>query len=301
MEIKTKLAANLEVSRIVLGMWRLLDWNKSDQELLSFIQESIETGVTTFDHADIYGNHECEAAFGKVMKNESALRDQMQLVSKCGIKLNTNKFPERKVKYYDYSASYIVSQVEESLKNLQTDYIDVLLLHRPSPFFNPEEVAKAFDQLKSSGKVAHFGVSNFLPLQLESLQAYVEEPLVTNQIEISAYSLEHFENQNLDYLISKKIRPMAWSPLAGGELLTPKTEKGARLLQAVKIVAQELGVSQTEQILYQWLLMHPSGIIPILGTGKIERIKTAVDSFQIKMSLEQWFQIYIASTGKELP
>jgi predicted oxidoreductase len=301
MEIKTKLAANLEVSRIVLGMWRLLDWNKSDQELLSFIQESIETGVTTFDHADIYGNHECEAAFGKVMKNESALRDQIQLVTKCGIKLNTNKFPERKVKYYDYSASYIVSQVEQSLKNLQTDYIDVLLLHRPSPFFNPEEVAKAFDQLKSSGKVLHFGVSNFLPLQLESLQAYVEEPLVTNQIEISAYSLEHFENQNLDYLISKKIRPMAWSPLAGGELLTPKTKKGARLLQAVKIVAQELGVSQTEQILYQWLLMHPSGIIPILGTGKIERIQTAVDSFQIKMSLEQWFQIYIASTGKELP
>ncbi|MFT7119637.1 MAG: putative oxidoreductase [Flavobacteriales bacterium] len=301
MEIKTKLAANLEVSRIVLGMWRLLDWNKTDQELFSFIQESIETGVSTFDHADIYGNHECEAAFGKVMKNESALRDQIQLVTKCGIKLNTNKFPERKVKYYDYSASYIVSQVEQSLKNLQTDYIDVLLLHRPSPFFNPEEVAKAFDQLKSRGKVLHFGVSNFLPLQLESLQAYVEEPLVTNQIEISAYSLEHFENQNLDYLISKKILPMAWSPLAGGELLTPKTKKGARLLQAVKIVAQELGVYQTEQILYQWLLMHPSSIIPILGTGKIERIKTAVDSLNIQMSLEQWFQIYIASTGKELP
>jgi predicted oxidoreductase len=301
MEIKTKLAANLEVSRIVLGMWRLLDWNKTDQELFSFIQESIETGVSTFDHADIYGNHECEAAFGKVMKNESALRDQIQLVTKCGIKLNTNKFPERKVKYYDYSASYIVSQVEQSLKNLQTDYIDVLLLHRPSPFFNPEEVAKAFDQLKSRGKVLHFGVSNFLPLQLESLQAYVEEPLVTNQIEISAYSLEHFENQNLDYLISKKILPMAWSPLAGGELLTPKTEKGTRLLQAVKIVAQELGVYQTEQILYQWLLMHPSSIIPILGTGKIERIKTAVDSLNIQMSLEQWFQIYIASTGKELP
>jgi predicted oxidoreductase len=301
MEIKTKLSANLEVSRIVLGMWRLLDWKKTDQELLSFIQESIETGVSTFDHADIYGNHECEAAFGKVMKNESALRDQIQLVTKCGIKLNTNKFPERKVKYYDYSASYIVSQVEQSLKNLQTDYIDVLLLHRPSPFFNPEEVAKAFDQLKSRGKVLHFGVSNFLPLQLESLQAYVEEPLVTNQIEISAYSLEHFENQNLDYLISKKILPMAWSPLAGGELLTPKTKKGARLLQAVKIVAQELGVYQTEQILYQWLLMHPSSIIPILGTGKIERIKTAVDSLNIQMSLEQWFQIYIASTGKKLP
>jgi predicted oxidoreductase len=301
MDMNTKLAANLEISRLVLGMWRLLDWNKSHQELLSFIKQSVETGVTTFDHADIYGNHECEAAFGKVMKNESEMRDQIQLVTKCGIKLHTDKFPERKVKYYDYSASYIVSQVEQSLKNLQTDYIDVLLLHRPSPFFNPEEVAKAFDQLKSSGKVNHFGVSNFLPLQLESLQAYAKEPLVTNQIEISAYSLEHFENQNLDYLISKKIRPMAWSPLAGGELLNPKTKKGTRLLQAVQLVAQELGITQTEQILYQWLLMHPAGIIPVLGTGKIERIKTAVDSLNIQMSLEQWFQIYIASMGKELP
>lgn len=301
MEIKTKLASNLEVSRLVLGMWRLLDWNKSHQELLSFIKESVETGVTTFDHADIYGNHECEAAFGKVMKNESSLRDQMQLVTKCGIKLHTDKFPERKVKYYDYSASYIVSQVEQSLKNLQTDYIDVLLLHRPSPFFNPEEVAKAFDLLESSGKVNHFGVSNFLPLQLDSLQAYVEQPLVSNQIEISAYSLEHFENQNLDYMISKKIRPMAWSPLAGGELLRSSSPKGARVLKAVKIVAQELGVSQTEQILYQWLLMHPAGIIPVFGTGKIQRIQTAVDSLNIQMSLEQWFQIYIASLGKELP
>ncbi len=301
MEMKTKLVSHLEISRLVLGIWRLIDWNKTHQELLSFIKESVEIGVTTFDHADIYGNHECEAAFGKVTKNNSLLRDQMQLVTKCGIKLNTNKFPERKLKYYDYSASYIISQVEQSLKNLQTDYIDVLLLHRPSPFFNPEEVAKAFDQLKSSGKVNHFGVSNFLPLQLESLQAFVEEPLVTNQIEISAYSLEHFENQNLDYLISKKIRPMAWSPLAGGELLTPKTEKGTRLIQAVEAVAQELGVTQTEQILYQWLLMHPSGIIPILGTGKIERIKTAVDSLNIQMSLAHWFQIYNASTGKELP
>ena len=298
---KIQLATDLEFSIIVLGMWRLLDWEKTDQELLSFIKESIESGVTTFDHADIYGNHECEAVFGKVMKNQSALRDQMQLVSKCGIKLTTDKFPDREVKYYDYSASYIISQAEESLKNLETDYLDVLLLHRPSPFFNPEEVAKAFDRLKSSGKVNHFGVSNFLPLQLESLQTYVNEPLVTNQIEISPYSLEHFENQTLDYLISKKIVPMAWSPLAGGELLHPKTDKGTRALKAIKKVAQEIGESQLDKVIYQWLLMHPSQIIPILGTGKIERIKTAVASLDIKMSLEQWFQIYIAALGKELP
>jgi predicted oxidoreductase len=298
---KIKLNKELEISKFVLGMWRLLDWNKTDQELLSFIQESIENDVTTFDQADIYGNHECEAAFGNVIKNNSALRDQMQIFTKCGIKLNTDKFPDRKIKYYDYSASYIISQVEQSLKNLQTDYIDVLLLHRPSPFFNPEEVAMALDQLKSSGKVNHFGVSNFLPLQLESLQAYVEEPLVTNQIEISPYSLEHFENQNLDYLIGKKIKPMAWSPLAGGELLDPQTEKGKRVLQAIKRVAQEIEETQLDKVIYQWLLMHPSGIIPVLGTGKIARLKTAVSSIDSKMSLEQWFQIYVASLGKDLP
>lgn len=298
---KIQLATDLEFSRIVLGMWRLLDWKKTDQKLLSFIKESIESGVTTFDHADIYGNHECEAAFGKVIKNQSALRGKIQLVSKCGIKLTTDKFPDREVKYYDYSASYIISQAEESLENLKTDYLDVLLLHRPSPFFNPQEVAEAFDHLKSSGKVKYFGVSNFLPLQLESLQTYVNEPLVTNQIEISPYSLEHFENQNLDYLISKKIAPMAWSPLAGGELLDPKTSKGTRVQKALQKVAQEIGESQLDKVIYQWLLMHPSQIIPILGTGKIERIKTAVASLEIKISLEQWFQIYIAALGQELP
>ena len=299
--MKTSLNSDLEISRIVLGIWRLLDWNKSDQELLSFLKESIETGVSTFDHADIYGNYECEAAFGKALQLEPSLRDSMQLITKCGIKLTSDKFPDREVKYYDYSASYIISQVEQSLKNLHTDYIDVLLLHRPSPFFNPEEVARAFDHLTSSGKVLHYGVSNFLPQQLESLQAYTTAPLVTNQIEISPYCLEHFENQNLDYLISKKIKPMAWSPLAGGELLFPKTEKGTRVLKAIKKVAKEIDEANLDKVIYQWLLKHPSNIIPIIGTGKIERIKTAVSSLDMEMTLEQWFQIYIAALGKELP
>ncbi|AGC77846.1 putative oxidoreductase [Nonlabens dokdonensis] len=299
--MKINLQENLEISRLVLGLWRLLDWNMTDQELHSFIKECMENGVTTLDHADIYGNHECESAFGKAMQLEPSLRDQMQLITKCGIKLNTNKFPDRKVKYYDYSASYIVQQAEESLKNLQTDRLDVLLLHRPSPFFNPEEVASAFDHLKTSGKVLHFGVSNFLPEQLQSLQNHLDVPLVTNQIEISPYCLEHFENQNLDYLISKKIPPMAWSPLAGGELFDPKTTKGKRVQKVLENMASKLGNLSLDKIILQWLLMHPSRIIPVLGTGKIDRIKSAVDAMQVKLTLEQWFEIYIAAAGKELP
>ncbi|OUS18521.1 oxidoreductase [Nonlabens dokdonensis] len=299
--MRISLNKDLEISRLVLGMWRLLDWNKTDQELLSFIKESMELGVTTFDHADIYGNHECEGAFGKALKLEPSLRDQMEIVTKCGIKLQTDKFPDRKVKYYDYSSSYIIQQAEESLKNLETDHIDVLLLHRPSPFFNPEEVAAAFDQLLSSGKVRHFGVSNFLPEQLQSLQNYLDIPLVTNQIEISPYCLEHFENQNIDYLIGKKIAPMAWSPLAGGELFNPKTDKGKRVHAVLQNITNDLDNISLDQVILQWLLMHPSRIIPVLGTGKIDRVQSAVKTMQVKLTLEQWFEIYIAAAGQELP
>ena len=299
--MRISLNKDLEISRLVLGMWRLLDWNKTDQELLSFIKESMELGVTTFDHADIYGNHECEGAFGKALKLEPSLRDQMEIVTKCGIKLQTDKFPDRKVKYYDYSSSYIIQQAEESLKNLETDHIDVLLLHRPSPFFNPEEVAAAFDQLLSSGKVRHFGVSNFLPEQLQSLQNYLDIPLVTNQIEISPYCLEHFENQNIDYLIGKKIAPMAWSPLAGGELFNPKTDNGKRVHAVLQNITNDLDNISLDQVILQWLLMHPSRIIPVLGTGKIDRVQSAVKAMQVKLTLEQWFEIYIAAAGQELP
>lgn len=299
--MRISLNKDLEISRLVLGMWRLLDWNKTDQKLLSFIKESMELGVTTFDHADIYGNHECEGAFGKALKLEPSLRDQMEIVTKCGIKLQTDKFPDRKVKYYDYSSSYIIQQAEESLKNLETDHIDVLLLHRPSPFFNPEEVAAAFDQLLSSGKVRHFGVSNFLPEQLQSLQNYLDIPLVTNQIEISPYCLEHFENQNIDYLIGKKIAPMAWSPLAGGELFNPKTDNGKRVHAVLQNITNDLDNISLDQVILQWLLMHPSRIIPVLGTGKIDRVQSAVKAMQVKLTLEQWFEIYIAAAGQELP
>lgn len=295
------LAPQLEVSRIVLGVWRLLDWNMSDQQLLTYLKQSIEAGVTTYDHADIYGDYECEAAFGKALQLDATLRSQMQLITKCGIKLKSSKFPERQLKYYDYSKDYIIQQVERSLKNLQTDYIDVLLLHRPSPLLHPNEVAAAFETLKSSGKVKHLGVSNFTSGQFDSLQSYMNEPLVTNQIEISPSQLEHFENGNLDHLIEKRVSPMAWSPLAGGTLMHPQDEKTIRIHAALKSVGNQIGEKDLSKIIYAWLLMHPSHIIPVLGTGKIERLKAAVSALKIKLSQEQWFVIYTASTGNEVP
>lgn len=295
-----KIAPQLDISRIVLGIWRLLDWNMTDQQLLTYIKQSMEAGVTTFDHADIYGDYECEAGFGKALQLEPSLRSQMQLITKCGIKLKSSKFPDRSVKYYDYSKEYIIQQAEQSLKNLNTDYIDVLLLHRPSPFFNPNEVAAAFDELKTSGKVNHLGVSNFTPVQFESLQSYIKEPLVTNQIEISPGQLEHFENGNLDYLIEKRVSPMAWSPLGGGSLLNPQDEKSLRIHDAIARVAAQIEETDLSKVIYTWTLMHPSHIIPVIGTGKIERLKAAVSASDIRLNLEQWFDIYTASLGSDV-
>ena len=300
MENRIALNDNLSLSRIVHGYWRLRDWNLSDDQLLKLIEQVLELGITSFDHADIYGNHTCEAYFGRALAVKPELREKMELISKCGIKMATNYNPELDIKIYDYSTEYIIKQAETSLKNLGTDRLDLLLLHRPAPFFNPEEVAKAFDQLKSSGKVLNFGVSNFSPAQFDTLQSYLDMPLATNQVEISVSCLEHFENENTEYFLKHKIKPMAWSPLAGGAIFNPKTEKDQRLTAVLKSIAGELN-TDIDQVMYAWLLKHPTGIMPIVGSQHINRIKSAVDALEIELSLEQWYKIYIASKGEDLP
>jgi len=300
MENRIALNDNLSLSRIVHGYWRLRDWDLSDDQLLKFIEQVLELGITSFDHADIYGNHTCEAYFGRALAMKPQLREKMELISKCGIKMATDYNPELDIKIYDYSTEYIIKQAETSLKNLGTDRLDLLLLHRPAPFFNPEEVAKAFDQLKSSGKVLNFGVSNFSPAQFDTLQSYLDMPLATNQVEISVSCLAHFENENTEYFLKHKIKPMAWSPLAGGAIFNPKTEKDQRLTAVLKTIAAELN-TDIDLVMYAWLLKHPTGIMPIVGSQHINRIKSAVDALKIELSLEQWYKIYIASKGEDLP
>jgi predicted oxidoreductase len=289
------------LSRIVHGQMRMAGWKLSDTALLKLIEEEIELGVTSFDHADIYGNYSCESILGDVLNLKKSIRGKIQIITKCGIKLVSDKFPGRKIKYYDYSYNHIVSSVDNSLTNLRTDHIDLLLLHRPAPFFDPGEAAKAFSVLKRDGKALHFGVSNFTPGQFEMLDSFTEERLVTNQVEISPYCLEHFENGNMDFFLRKKIKPMAWSPLAGGKLYNPRDEKSVRITQALVEVSEELNVTRVDRIIYAWLLKHPASIIPVVGSGKIERIKHAVEALDVEMSLEQWYKIYIAVKGKDLP
>lgn len=297
--LKTKLSSNFEVSKIIHGHWRLNNWNLRNIELLNFLEQVVDLGITTFDHADIYGDYTCENIFGEALKLKPALRNEIQIISKCGIKLISEKFPERTIKYYDYSYQHIISSVENSIKNFG-GYLDLLLLHRPSPFFNPHEVARAFADLHKSGKVLHFGVSNFLPHQFELLNSCLDNKLVTNQLEISPLHIEHFENGNIEFLQREKIIPLAWSPLGGGSILNPKSTSEIRIYTALWQVAEELNVNSISKVVLSWLYKHPAGIIPIIGSGKIQRIKQAVEAQKIDMSLEQWFKIYTAGLGKEL-
>jgi predicted oxidoreductase len=288
-------------SRFALGFWRLHSWNSTNTRLLSFIQQCMDAGITTFDHADIYGNYSCEEIFGHAMAGKSLLRSKMQLVSKFGIKLVSDKRPDHKIKTYDTSSRHIITSVENSLKALQTDFLDVLLIHRPDPLMNADETAEAFRNLRESGKVLHFGVSNFMPHQFDLLQSRLDFPLITNQVEISVLKPDAFFNGVLEHCQQHRIQPMAWSPLAGGGLFSSNEPQAERTRAALNEIARSLISCSIEQLALAWLLQHPSRIVPVLGSGNIARIKHALESERIKLTREQWFTILTASTGEEIP
>lgn len=297
---KVALTKDLSLSRFIHGVWRLNDWNLSTGDLETLIKDCIDLGITSFDHADIYGDYTCEEIFGKVLKGNNFLRNQMEIVTKCGIKLISEKHPEHKIKYYDTRKAHIIHSAETSLKFLNTDRIDLLLIHRPDPFMNPSEVAEAFTKLKKEGKVLNFGVSNFTPGQFNMLQSYLDFDLATNQIEASVGCLEHWENGNIDYMLEKRVKPMVWSPLAGGSIFSGSDEKSSRLRTTLDKIAGEIGASGIDQVMYSWLLAHPVKFLPIIGSGKLDRIKTAAESSNLKLSRMQWFEILEASTGNEV-
>jgi len=290
-----------EFSRMTHGLWRLKDWAKSPAEIQEMIHSCLQLGITTFDHADIYGDYNCESLFGAALAESSVRRADIELVTKCGIKLVSKNHPETSINHYDTSASHILSSVDKSLKNLRTDYIDLLLIHRPDPLMNAGEVGEAFSRLKESGKVLHFGVSNFLPSQFEMLSSQTDVPLVTNQIEFSVLNMEAQDNGTMDMCQRLKISPMAWSPLGGGALFNEQSERIVRLRQVLKDIADELGVNSIDQVALAWILNHPADFVVVLGTGNIDRIKRAVEAEKIKLSRQQWFMIWRASMGREVP
>lgn len=278
-----------EFSRIIAGAWR---WNTVSQQAVGkLIQTSLDEGITTFDHADIYGDHSNEEIFGNILRKDESLRNKMELVSKCGIKFNSAKRPKTWVKHYDTSKEHIMWSVENSLKMLATDHLDLLLIHRPDPLMNPTEVAETFSQLKQEGKVLHFGVSNFTPSQFTMLQKFLPFPLVTNQIEISLSHVDSLFNGDLDLLMERNTSAMAWSPLAGGKLIGGEREMFGK--------ASKYDAS-CSQLSLAWLLRHPSVIFPVVGTTKFERIVEAAKALDIALDRQDWFEMLQWATGKEV-
>ncbi len=276
-------------SRVVAGAWRWHTVSPETVERLALV--SIDQGITSFDHADIYGDHSNEERFGQVLAKNPSLRNKIELISKCGIKFPSSKRPSTRVKHYDTSKEHIIWSAENSLKMLHTDHIDLLLIHRPDPLLNPLEIAEAFTQLKKEGKVLHFGVSNFTPSQFRMLQKHLSIPLVTNQIEISLSRIDPLFNGDLDLMIELGVSPMAWSPLAGGKLMAGERE--------VFSVATKHDASYS-QLALAWLLKHPSNIFPIIGTTQPERIIEAAKSIDINLDRQDWFEMLKWVSGKDV-
>ncbi|HEX8530105.1 MAG TPA: aldo/keto reductase [Cytophagales bacterium] len=291
------------LSRLILGAWRLADHAErtSPEAITGLVETSLAEGITTVDHADIYGNYAVEEIFGRALGGQSALRSRLELVSKCGIKLVSPKRPEHRLKTYDTSREHITQSVHNSLRNLRTDYLDVLLIHRPDPLMDADEMAEAFTALRQAGKVKHFGVSNFTPSQFSLIQSRLDFPLVTNQIEFSVLHLPPLYDGSLDQCQQLRVPPMAWSPLAGGKLFTNTDERSTKTGLALQKVGEELGGASVEQVALAWIMKHPANVMPVLGTGRPERIRESAGAASLQLSRDQWFEILAASAGQEVP
>jgi len=286
-----------QLSPIVAGTmnWGVWDKNLSVKEMESMIQICLENKITTFDHADIYGSYTTEADFGKAFAGSKIAREKMQLISKCGIQhISDNR--SNKIKHYDYSKDYIIWSVENSLKNLQSDYLDVLLLHRPSPLMQADEIAEAVSKLKSDGKIIDFGVSNFTSSQTELIRQKTE--INYNQVQFSATNFEPMVDGSFDYMQLHHIRPMSWNPL--GTVFREDNEQTRRLkkLLAALVSKYHLGA---DTILLSWILRHPAKVIPIAGTVNVARIQALMKAVELQLDKEDWFAIWTESMGNKVP
>lgn len=292
-----KSAHALELSPIVAGLWRIVDWNLSIAERVRWIEQALELGITSFDHADIYGGYRAESLFGEALKASPNLRQRMQLVTKCGIRLRTAERDYR-VNYYDTSAVYVRAQVEQSLRNLHTDRLDLVLIHRPDYLMDAAELADTFKALTREGKVAHWGVSNHSTHQFALLHQH--HPLATNQIELSPLQMGALDDGTLDQQQQLGLRPMIWSPLAGGRLFNGADEQADRVRSEMSAIAACHNVSLTT-LAFAWILRHPSRPHPITGSGRMEGLREAVAAQNVKLDAQDWYAIWVASKGHGVP
>jgi predicted oxidoreductase len=276
--------------------WGIWGANFTTKQYETIIDQCLSIDLNIFDHADIYGHYTTEADFGQAIKGKSSLRQQMKLISKCGINMLTPNRPAHSIKSYDTSAAHIKQSVENSLQNFHTDYIDTLLIHRPDLLLNPEEVAATIIELKGAGKIKSFGVSNFNTHQVATLQKHIK--IEHHQVEISVTHMNAFDDGILDQCHTLVIEAQSWSPMGNG-IFTEDTEKNKRILATAKklSVKYETGVNE---ILLSFLYIHPANISPVIGTTQFERIISAKKAMEIQLTREDFYKLWQASAGHEV-
>lgn len=294
------LSSHVSISRIAYGVWRLSEANDcSPDAVADRIQACLDQGITTFDHADIYGDYRCEALFGDALRAHPALKTKIQIVTKSDIMLLSKKWPETRVKHYDTSAKHIVASVERSLERIGVDVIDVLLIHRPDPLMDARELGACLDGLIDSGKIRAAGVSNFMPWDVDLLQTFMKHRLVTNQIELSLMHTASLTNGQMAHAQQHRQPLMAWSPLGGGRLLGANPI-AKRLAPKLKEIATAQNVDVTA-VAIAWLLQHPAQVVPVMGSNDLIRIKAFHQAFQVNLDRQNWFELYELAQGSEVP
>jgi predicted oxidoreductase len=292
-----------EVSRLAYGVWRLAEdpAGTSPQRIRAKIDACLDCGITTFDHADIYGGYVCEGLFGQVLKADRALRDRIELITKCDINAPGPNRPGTRVKHYDATGPAIIRCVERSLRELGTDHVDLLLIHRPDWLTRADDTAAGLNQLIKAGKIRHAGVSNFSPSQFELLNSRLDRPLVTNQVEISLLQTKTLFDGTLDQCQRLNVKPMAWSPFAGGRLFDAADPAAIRVrAEAARLAASYPGRT-VDQLALAWVLALPSQPVAILGTNDPARIRSAAEAEAILLERQDWYALWSAAAGAEVP
>ena len=305
--MKTITLGNSELvsSRLVYGCMRISgDNSPADREKgKQAIRAAIEAGYTHFDHADVYGSGASETLFSEVLSEMPGVREKLLVTGKCGIRVPGDP-DEGDPKRYDFSREYLLDSVDAILQRLGVDYLDLLLLHRPDYLFSAEDVAGTFEILEESGKVRNFGVSNFRPSQLSMLQSYCAMPLLANQIEVNIDNMDAILDGTLDQCQELNISPMAWCPLGGvvypawGKQLSAEQSKR---IQAELALQAEKYAAEAWVVILAWLLKHPAGMLPIVGSTRPDRIRDALQSLELDYTAVDWYRLLQARNGQEVP
>ncbi len=294
---RVEIAPGLGLSRMVYGMWRLGDdEDTTPAHVQAKVEACLDQGITTIDQADIYGGYTAEGIFGAALKAAPGLRDKIEIITKCDIVAPVGRHSGAEIKHYDTSAAHITASVEASLREMATDRIDLLLIHRPDPLMDHRATGACLDALVASGKVRAVGVSNFRPWDFSLLQSGMQTRLCTNQIELSLSAHEGFVNGDVADLQERGLPPMAWSPLAGGHLLA---ESSAPLRERLEALGTAVGADWAAAAV-AWLLHHPARILPVMGTNSLSRIATLSDAFRVPMDRQTWFALYTLALGREV-